>query len=29
VVLAAIVGLIIYWLIRRRRNGTQPAEAGP
>ena len=29
VVLAAIVGLIIYWLIRRRRNGTQPAEAAP
>ena len=27
VVLAAIVGLIIYWLIRRRRNGTRAAEA--
>ncbi|MGH2985798.1 MAG: DedA family protein [Solirubrobacterales bacterium] len=27
-VLAAIVGGIIYLLIRRRRNGTQPVEAG-
>jgi membrane protein DedA with SNARE-associated domain len=28
-VLAGILGLIVYWLIRRRRHGTQPAEVGP
>src|ERR671919_3045249 len=29
VVLAAILGLIVYWLIRRRRNGARAVEASP